>query len=411
MSSEEKQQSITQSSEFKHNIPDDKNFEKMQAEVGKSWDNFFNNISKFKYLTIEDYNTNQSAILYWIRNAISKNGYMQDMLSSDFASYGFTYQKQHMGTTAGMNIGPEHTVFPLFVDLLPNLLNSLLMEFSDTGVADTLRYGLFLQDAKTEYDKALQALLLSEPSISTQEMSSDFMYATPVELAKNANPEAYAAIEQKYEQAVAQAKENWQSNMNRHKIKNDIWLKYWSDSPAENVTGLGKLGVNTDLLKPAQKLEPEELPQEDTNKSWKTVPDEYVTGLGKLGVNPDLLKPSQKLKPEENTNKNLLPMPHPNNLPSIPQVFGTLSILGQVDDLIQQSQNAFAQADAVSCELAQAETQGITVGSNTVNNATDVHVAAINITSSAPDLNGTMEEAGQALGLGMENYVQGAAIG
>lgn len=99
------------------------------------------------------------------------------------------------------------------------------------------------------------------------------------------------------------------------------------------------------------------------------------------------------------------------------QTFGeTLSTLGVIlsqlgtGDIMQNAQQVYADATAINGELAQAEAQGITVGSNTVNNATSVHVAEVTINSAAQDLTGTGEDFGRGIDniLTADNAVQGA---
>ena len=102
------------------------------------------------------------------------------------------------------------------------------------------------------------------------------------------------------------------------------------------------------------------------------------------------------------------------------KTFGeTLSIMGAMlsrlgtDDALVAARNVYDGSAAMNGVLAHAEASGaLTVGSNTINNATSVHVAEVTINSAAQDLTGTGEDFGEGLknSLTVDNALQAATI-
>lgn len=345
-----------------------------QKTVVKGFLSVLHNFINYKNLTIDDYHSTQTEIQQIVEASHRISAYHQNELTQTGHSFPYQHPKSEK-VSAG--IGPEYHGVQIFIDSFPALLNSLLMEFSDSVYGEQLRYFLFLRDANSKKDRALREL--SSAELARAGLMEEDGSVSPVNIQKAqmlqsnlqaANPEAYAAIMQEYEQDVAAAKALKQKNMERHQAKDYVWMQNWSNTPDQYVTGLGQLTVPQDLLKPAQKLE-----NETIDESQQVPPIVLYT---------------------KDLNQTLFDL----------SLF--MSKLG-TGDIMQNAQQVYADATAINGALAQAEAQGITVGSNTVNNATSVHVAEVTINSAAQDLTGTGEDFGRGIDniLTADNAAQG----
>lgn len=83
--------------------------------------------------------------------------------------------------------------------------------------------------------------------------------------------------------------------------------------------------------------------------------------------------------------------------------------LNEINAILEQAQNAYSNSQILNQQIAQAEAGGIAMN-NTINNATSVHVDAVNVISNSETLGGVGQDVGDGLMAFLDNYTPSVAV-